>query len=385
MYSPLSKKLLATQGFVKDDALHNYLKKSKSLKFTSHEFQAAISKSLESLIGKDFRLETLPKSRWTGISSDGFVFKVIAKKKVLYFKLTQNFEHQIGTLLSYAYFNEHPNKHLTTPKILEHGHFEYLEKKGFFFTLMTEAKGSDMFSSLKEGNEDELIYFMSFMGRLIASFHKKHVSKLKNYDKLLFTTKVNEELIHEILILPQSLGLETTNSTLSKFIKKIIPCYYISAQEYLKSQQLKSFSTTAIKLSNLAFDRENDKLTIFDTTKLLPFCGPGTAPKWAPEFNFSSFLHHIQFIGIHFNLKEEILMKCEEAYLKAYYDNIEKKIMTREGIVMFTTQAYIRSIKNLIIDSQSDPAFDEKARHMIREFERFQDNQDPFVDRLLNQ
>ncbi len=382
MYKELTEKIFASHGILKGSAKEEYLKTATHLNFSKYPLEAAITKALRLLLGRGVKWQIVPRGVWTGDAFNTFVVKVTHENKIYYFKYSTDLRAHLGMILSQAFYTDHPEEKITAVKILDHGQFSFQNNNSFYFLLLKEAPGLSIVGLFKQKNYSDLLHFSSVCGTLLGKIQSQNISEATLYDKLSFSSARFPDRQKTALFLKEKIDEKAHTSIYENYLR-IIPLLLEHQKTYLLKHQNKTLSSTISKIANLSFNRQNEVLTLFDTARFTLFCGPSAPPISAPELSFTEVINYLYFAQVYFDLDESSIRETKDAFLNNYHNNLQKPVMSKEGICFFLNLHFKQAIRRLIEQSIQEPHFLEKANRMLTIFEKFNEPGNKDLDKYL--
>ncbi len=380
MFEKLTQKFLAAHGIARTDAPKLYAESFPYLDLPSLNFQEATTHILHHLLGPQVEWKLVPRGILTGNADDTTVVRAVVDHKVYYLKFTKLLRVQLGMLFAHSFFIDQPHPFCSTATIVSHGLTTIKNKTDYYFMLLEEAQGEDLIKAFKEKNDDIIIPYVETLAKTLAHNHSIDVSKAPATSKLFYATERTNFHIQRILRLSNE---STDDPSLNFAIQSLLPFLFDQQNQYMKATQSQCFSICALKNSNLAFSKQQNKLLMFDTTVFFNSCSPSRSPRWAPESNFATSFHHLEFLEHYLDLDPSKMEGYRDHFLRTYYQNIQHPIMTAQGLNLFTAQAYLESVKNFLAFRNKTNQFQEKALKMISQFGEMSKRGNPKIGKLL--
>ncbi len=380
MFEELTNNFLIAPGIRHNDCKNRYTKSFPFLDYSSLRFEKGVKKILQNTLSSNAVWEPVAKGELTGNSGDAQVFKVIDQDEIYYLKFTTSSKVQLAMLIAYHYLKERPHPFCTTAKIVSHGTVAFRKNRELFFMLLTKAEGEDLSTAFKGDDSKRISSFVETVGKVFAYNHSTYVSKANQQEKFFYATRKYNTLLEDLYNIRKKTDLDRS---LDFGIQKAVPWIIESEINYLAKPQVQSLSLGPIKIWNLAFSDLIGKISIFDTTDILKYFAPSKNPQWSPEADFATFLHHLDNLETLFNLEPAIIDGYKDKFLEAYYRNVSRPIMSKEGLRFFLTQRYLSHFKKYIHKSHKQNRFQEKALSILSQCEELHKKQSPKMDKLL--
>ena len=382
MYKKITESLYLLPGLFKNDAEARYEEMFGMIDHSKLTLEIAISKTLKEILGRGCNWQRMAKGIWTGNSTSSQVMRVTHKKKIYYLKLETRLTGQIGATLPGYHFTQ-KEKFFGVAKIVKQGSLKCCTDKRYYFQLMEEAPGKLFYTYFESKNYEAILRGVRVIGELSADFHNRGTFEMSSYERHYITKYNPGALLQKMADLPQRMNKKNLPKSFEKCIETMIPPLYECVSDYISSNQIKSTLVTWYKASNLTFDEKTEKIHFFDTSKFSRFCGPNTPPAWAAEYPLTVCFLQIRYTCQYFGISEEFITKCQKTLLNTYHKNLNKKVMSPEGIKLFLTEERITRIKSLIGNKNDSVNSLELVDKMMRDFTTFQREGDKTIEQIL--